>query len=287
MLAIYKRELKAYFHGITGMLFIGILLLFAGFMVFTNNLYGLSSSMAYTLYTSEIILILIVPVLCMRSMAEDRHNKTDMFLLTLPVKTSSIVIGKYLALLTIYAIPVALLALYPLILGLYGEINYVTTYTSILGFLLLGAALIALCQYLSALTESQVIAAVIGIAATFALFSLNTIASFIPSSALASFIGFAVLGIIAGLITYFTVRNLYVALAVGLIIIVPFALIFIFASDMLKSLFPTVLTLVSPFTAFETITTGLFDIAAIGTLISHTVFFVFLTNQSVDKRRWA
>ncbi|MBQ9162193.1 MAG: ABC transporter permease [Clostridia bacterium] len=287
MLAIYKRELKAYFHGITGMLFIGILLLFAGFMVFTNNLYGLSSSVAYTLYTSEIILILIVPVLCMRSMAEDRHNKTDMFLLTLPVKTSSIVIGKYLALLTVYAIPVALISLYPLVLGLYGEINYVTTYTSILGFFLLGAALIAMCQFLSALTESQVIAAVIGIAATFALFSLNTIASFIPSSALASFIGFAVLGIIAGLITYFTVRNLYVALAVGLIIIVPFALIFIFASDMLDSLFPTVLTLASPFTSFETITTGLFDIAAIGTLISHIVFFVFLTNQSMDKRRWA
>jgi ABC-2 type transport system permease protein len=287
MFAIYKRELKSYLNGIMGAIFIGVLLLFIGFMVFTNNLYGLSTSFASTLYSAQVVLILIVPILCMRSMAEDRHNKTDMFLLTMPIKTSQIVLGKYLALVTVYALPVLLTCIYPLILGLYGEINYLTTYSSIFGFFLLGCALIAICQYISGLTESQVIAAVIGVASVFALFSLNTIASFIPSAPLASFIGFALLGIAAGLITYYTVRNIYFAATIGLIIIIPATLVFILAPHMLEAVFPTVLMLASPFTAFENMSNGLFDIAAVFTLVSHIVFFVFLTTQSMDRRRWA
>lgn len=287
MSAIYKREMRSYLTGITGMLFIGILLLFVGFMVFTNNLYGLSSSFADTLYMSQIILILIVPILCMRSMAEDRHNKTDMFLLTLPLKTSSIVFGKYLALLTVFAIPMALIALYPLVLGLFGEINYLTTYSAVLGFILLGAALLALCQYLSSLTESQVIAAVLGVVAVFALFSLGTIASFIPSSPIASFVAFALVGVLAGLLTYYMTRNIIVALSVGLPIVIAVTLIFIFARTLLEAAFPTFLMFCSPFLAFENISSGLFDLAAVVTLISHIVLFTFLTNRSVDRRRWS
>lgn len=287
MLAVYKREMRSYITGITGMLFIGILLLFVGFMVFTNNLFGLSSSFATTLYGSQIILILIVPILCMRSMAEDRHNKTDMFLLTLPLKTTDIVFGKYLALLTVFALPMALVSLYPLILGLYGEINYLTTYSAVLGFFLLGAALIALCQYISSLTESQVIAAVLGVVAVFALFSLGTIASFIPSSALASFIAFAIVGVLAGLLTYYMTRNVTVSLVIGSLIIIPVTLIFIFARTLLEATFPTALMFCSPFIAFENISSGLFDLAAVVTLISHIVLFTFLTNRSADRRRWS
>ena len=76
MFAIYKRELRSYLNGIMGAIFIGVLLLFIGFMVFTNNLFGLSTSFASTLYSAQIILILIVPILCMRSMAVARHFTT-------------------------------------------------------------------------------------------------------------------------------------------------------------------------------------------------------------------
>ena len=287
MSAIYKREMRSYLTGITGMLFIGILILCVGFMVFTNNLFGKISSFATTLYMSQIILILIVPILCMRSMAEDKHNKTDMFLLSLPLKTTDIVLGKYLALLTVFALPMALISLYPLILGLFGQMNYLTTYSAVLGFFLLGAALIALCQYISSLTESQVIAAVLGVVTVFALFSLGTISSFIPSSALASFIAFAVVGVLAGLFTFYMTRNVVVSLVLGLIIIIPVALIFIIVPTALEATFPTLLMFCSPFMAFENISQGIFDLAAVVTLISHIVLFTFLTNRSVDRKRWS
>ena len=120
MSAVYKRELRAYMNNVYGWLFMAILLLFTGYMMFQNNLYDGAPEFELTLSGSQYALLLLIPILCMRSMAEDRHNKTDMFYLSLPMKTSSVVLGKYLAMLTVYAIPCVILCVYPLVLGAFG-----------------------------------------------------------------------------------------------------------------------------------------------------------------------
>lgn len=287
MSAIYKRELKSYMTGMYGIIFMSVLLLFTGFMVFTYNLLSRQADISISLYGSEIILILVVPVLCMRSMAEDKHNKTDMFLLSLPVNTFSIVIAKYLALITVYAIPTAVISIYPLILGMYGDVNYIGSYTSILGFFLLGAALIAICQFLSSLTESQVIAAVLGIVAIMLLFFLDSIATMLPTGHLFSFIAFVVLALILALAAYAAAKNMILSIVIAAVLIVPMSILYIFLPSTFELLFPTVLLILSPFTGFENIIGGLVDLACITTLLSYIVFFVFLTYQSADRKRWS
>ena len=134
MSAVYKRELRAYMNNVYGWLFMAIFLLFTGYMMFQNNLYDGMPEFELTLSASQYALLLLIPILCMRSMAEDRHNKTDMFYLSLPMKTASVVLGKYFAMLTVYAIPCAVICVYPLVLGLFGDVNFLSAYISILFF---------------------------------------------------------------------------------------------------------------------------------------------------------
>jgi ABC-2 type transport system permease protein len=180
MFAVYKREFRAYMHNVYGWLFMSVLLLFVGFMVFLENLMAGASYIEYALLMGEYALVLLVPVLCMRSMAEDRRNKTDLFYFSLPIKTSSVVLGKYFALLSVLALPCAVIAVYPILLGMFGSVNFAGAYSAILFFFLLGAALIAVCQFTSALTDNLVVAAVLGVAAMLILLVLPLLDAIMP-----------------------------------------------------------------------------------------------------------
>ncbi len=181
MFAVYKREFRAYMNNVYGWLFMAVLLLFAGLMMFRENLVVGAPNIEYALLDSEYVLLLMIPILCMRSMAEDKHNKTDMFYLSLPIKTSATVLGKYFALLTVYAIPCAVLAVYPVILGMFGEVHFLSAYSALLFFFLLGAALIAVCQFMSALTDNLVVAAVLGVLSVLILLALSRLESITPA----------------------------------------------------------------------------------------------------------
>ena len=163
MTAIYKRELRACFNSFIGWLFLAVVLFFTGLYVTANNLAQGSAYLTYALQSSLIIFIVAVPILTMRILAEERKNKTDQMILTAPVSVWKIVLGKYLALETVFAIPCVVLCLYPLLLGRYGTIPYGETYVSLLGFFLYGSAAVAVGVFVSSLTESQVIAAVVSV----------------------------------------------------------------------------------------------------------------------------
>ena len=140
MTAIYKREVRACFNSFIGWLFLAVVLFFTGLYVTANNLAQGSPYLTYALQSSLIIFIIAIPILTMRILAEERKNKTDQMILTAPVSIWKIVLGKYLALETVFAIPCVVLCLYPLLLGRYGTIPYGETYVSILGFFLYGSA---------------------------------------------------------------------------------------------------------------------------------------------------
>ena len=182
MLAIYKRELKSYFHSFIGLLFIGVSLFFVG-LYFTvyNVTYG-SPYFSYAISSVIFVFLISVPVLTMRILAEERHNKTDQLILTAPVSVGKIVLGKYLALLTIFAIPTVIISAYPLILSRFGSVPLTEGYLAILGYFLYGAACLAIGVLVSAMTESQVIAAVLTFGALFLGYMMSSICGIISST---------------------------------------------------------------------------------------------------------
>lgn len=288
MIAVFKREFRAYMNNVYGWLFMSVLLLFTGVLVAIYNFIGWSTDIRYALSFGEYALIVMVPILCMRSMSEDKKNKTDLFYLSLPMKTSSVVLGKYFALLAVLAIPTAVLCIYPLIFSLYGQVDFATTYASLLAFFLLGAGILAVCQFISSLTENLVVSAVLGIAVLLALyFVLPVLASILPSSALASFIGFAVLALLAALVAYLATRSLTVTAITAAVLALPLVIVYFVKGEWLAGSLPSLLAVLSPFAQFEYMAMyGLFDLCSMLVFLSYAVLFVFLTVQAADRKRY-
>lgn len=182
MFAVYKKELKSYFHSVIGGLFMAVLLFFIGlyFTVYCLS-YG-SPYFAFVLNSVVIIFLFTVPILTMRILAEERRQKTDQLLFTSPVGLGRIILGKYLALVTILALVILIAGIYPLVLSISGAVPFGETYFALFGFFLFGGACISIGVLISSLTESQVIAAVLTFAALLIGFMMSGISSIISST---------------------------------------------------------------------------------------------------------
>ena len=134
MTAIFKRELKSYLTSMVGYLFIFFVLVLTGIYFSAYQLSGGYSKFETTLSALTFVFLIGVPILSMRVLAEERKQKTDQLLLTAPVSVWDIVFGKYLALVAVFAIPVVIMCVYPLIMSKFGTISYASAYTGILGF---------------------------------------------------------------------------------------------------------------------------------------------------------
>lgn len=182
MIAVLKRELKSYFQNVTGWLFIAAVLAVYGLYFFAYNLRSGYPYISYSLSAMAFIMLIAVPVLTMRSLAEERHSKTDQLFLTAPVSLGKIVMGKYLAMVSVFSIAMAVICVTPLFLSKYGTIPMGESYTAILGFWLYGCTCIAIGMLVSSVTESQVIAAVLSFAALFLGYMMTSITSLISST---------------------------------------------------------------------------------------------------------
>ena len=161
MLAIFKRELRSYFHGMIGAVLTAFMLAATAIYFVALNLgYGLPDFGYYTLCRTIFVLLLYIPVLTMRSFAEERHSRTDQLLLTSPVSVGGIVLGKYFALCVIFALPCLVDAGMILVLKVLGATGTSTlaNFSALLCYYLMGCAAIAIGVFLSSLTENQIIA---------------------------------------------------------------------------------------------------------------------------------
>lgn len=182
MKAIYKRELQSYFKSMTGYIFVFFVFLIVGIYFYVYNLTYGYPSMNVTFNGITFIFLIGIPILTMRVLSEERKQKTDQLLLTAPVSIEKIVCGKYFALLTVYAVPMLVICVYPLIMRSFGKISFAQNYTAVLGFFLLGAANIAVGLFISSLTENQIIAAVLTFLAMFLSYIMSGFESLLPSS---------------------------------------------------------------------------------------------------------
>lgn len=236
MIAIYKKELRFYFYSFIGHLFIGVSLFFIGLYYFVYCLLSGYPYFSSVIGSVIIFFMLTVPILTMRIMAEERHSRTDQLILTAPVTVGQIVMGKFLALMTILAIPTAISAVYPLMLLKFGSVPLGQSYLAVLAFFLYGMVCIAIGILVSSLTESQVIAAVISFVLLFVGYMMPSLCSLISSTG---------------------------------------------------NVLTRILGLYDLYTPFEMMLNGTLNIQSVVYFVSLTALILFLTTQSVQKRRYS
>ena len=286
MLAIYKRELKSYLTSMVGYLFMFFVLLIAGIYFSAYQLSAAYPKFEYTLNAMTFVFLIAVPILTMRVLAEERKQKTDQLLLTSPVSVSGIVMGKYLALVTIYAIPFVILATYPLIMSKFGTVEFGSAYTALLGFFLLGSANIAIGVFFSAITESQVIAAVLTFVFLFAFYMMNGISSFFSQTAMSTAVTFGLLIIALSLMIYSMIKNVVISGAICVVGEIALVVIYLVKSSVFEGGIQQVLEVFNLSSHFENFTNSIFDVTGVLYFLSVIAICIFLTMQTILKRRW-
>ncbi|MGI5970817.1 MAG: ABC transporter [Oscillospiraceae bacterium] len=287
MIAVFKRELRSYFTGITGYIFIAFVLFFVGIFAMFINFRNRVPYFEYVLGNMNFVYLIIIPIITMRTISEERRQKTDQLLYSLPINLSLVVWGKYLAMVAVLLIPTVIMCIYPVFLSFYGSVNLASAYGAIFGFFLLGAALIAVGLFLSSLTDNQIVAAVLSFGVTLLFFLMSPLASLVPSTSMGSFVGFTVLVVILGLIVYLMTRNSTAAAGSAVLLEGCLAAIYFIKPEILEGVFKNLLNSLSVFTRLDNFLNGMFDLTAVVYYLTIILLFVFFTLQSMDKRRWS
>ena len=289
MTAIFKRELRSYFHGMLGYVLTAFLLASSGIYFLALNLgYGLTDFGYYTLYRTIFMLLLYIPVLTMRSLAEERRSRTDQLLLTSPVPVWGIVLGKFFAMCAVFALPCLMDVVMILILWALGGTvpALAANFAALLCYFLLGCAAIAIGEFLSGLTENPIIAAVAGFSVLLLAYMMPSLRSlFNAGSAVALAVFTAIAGaasLIAGLRTRSFILGCltFAALCLGL------TGLFLLQSAWLTEAFSAVLSVLCFFTPFEDFVNNSFSLPTLVYYLTVTGMFLFFTAQSIEKRRW-
>ena len=289
MRAIYRHELSSHFSNLTGYVFGAFLLLFTG--LFTVY-YNVESALAYFEYTLgdiyiALVYVIAIPLLTMRVIAEERKQKTDALLYSLPISMTRVVLGKYLAMLTVLAVPMGIVCLDPLLLSAYGPMHLPTAFGAIGGFFLLGASLLSMGLFVSALTESQAVSAGLCFVVMLVNYFIADLANFIGASAFASYAAYAVVLLLAGLVVYRRTKNQVIG--IGVCLLGQGALLLYYTSNprAFEGSFGELIRKLSVFERFYDFVLGIFNLKSILYLVSVCVLFVYLTVETMEKRRWS
>lgn len=288
MKAIYERELKSYFDSMTGYVFIAFVTMFIGIYFMANNMIGGYPYFSYTLSALVMILMIAVPVLTMRSMSEERRSRTDQLLLTSPVSLWGIVGGKYLSMVTVFAIPMLVACLCPLVIQANGTAFLAGDYAAILTFFLMGCAYISIGLFISSLTESQLISA----AATFGVLLLlilwPELLSFLPTTAQGSAAGLLLLWSLLAFFIYRLTASLPLAAGLEAAGAIVLAAVYFLNESLLDRALVRLLGGIALEDVFDSVVySHVLDLGGLLYYISVTGIMLFLTVQTIERRRWS
>jgi ABC-2 type transport system permease protein len=286
MKAIFRHELSSHFQSVTGYAFGAFMLLFAGIYCMVINLKVGYANFEYVLGSMSFIYIIGIPILTMRTIAEERKQTTDRLLYSLPLTMTKVVLGKYLVLLIMILIPTAVIAFYPLILSSFGDLYLPGAYGALVGFFFLGAALAAVGMFISSLVENQASAAGMCFAVLLLSYFLKSLAGYVSTTAFASFVAFAVLLILLAVIVRLLTKNTFAAVMTALLPGIALVLVYGLMGSSFEGVFPAVMEQISLFERYYQFSDGIFDIQALVFYASVVGVFLFLTVQSMEKRRW-
>ena len=263
MTAVFRRELGSYFKGVLGYLLGAFLLIFVGIYTMAYNLSGYCNNFEYVLSSISFIYLIAVPIISMRALAEEKRQKTDQLLYALPIRLSDVVIGKYLGMVCVLLLPLAITALYPLILSQWGTISFANAYGALFAFFLLGACLLSIGLFISSMTESQVASAVITLVVMLLLYFMSGLASYVSTDSSSSLIALCVLAVLFALVLQVLTKNPILSVGVGAILVGGLFLWHNVDADVFSGLFPNMMNAISVFERFDTFVDGVFDLTGI------------------------
>lgn len=286
MKAIFKREVKSYFTSMIGYVVVAAIFAFISLYYTANNLIYASPDFATSLYSTSLVMLFVLPALSMRSFADERRNKTDQLLLTSPVGIPSIVLGKYLAQIAVFGLPVALACVMPLILSLFGSVSFVSCYAALFGYFLVGASCIAVGTWISALTENQIISYLATFGALLVCYMINSIQTLFTSGNTIAFIVFCIILAVVSVLIGLLCKNVTIGSAVFCIGAVALVLLFKLRPAWLLTAFNQALDALALFDPFIDFVGGMFTLSGVIYYLSVIALFLFLTGQALERRRW-
>lgn len=287
MLAIYKRETKSYFTGMIGYVVVAVMAAFFGLYYSANNLIAGAPDFAVVVNACTMAQLFILPALTMRSFADERRNKTDQLLLTSPVGIPGIVLGKYLAQLTVFAVPMLWACLMPLVLVRFGNVLLPAAYAALLAYFLAGAACIAIGTYISVLTENQIIAYLATFGVLLVCYLMEGIKTLFTTGNLLALVVFSVALAVAAVLVGFACKSLMAGCGVFCVGAVVLVALFSLRPAWLLAAFNRLLSALALYTPFSDFIGGMFSVSAIIYYLSVIGLFLFLTGQALERRRWS
>ncbi len=256
IVAIAKREFNSYFKSPMGWVLLAIYTFISG-LYFSSMLLSSYADASAVLQFMRSLFMILIPLMTMRTISEDKKNGTEVLLATSPASTTQIVLGKYLGTVLMFLAVSAANVLYVIITLAYGGMIDIRYFGTLIAYLLTAFTYLAIGVFASALTENQIIAAVI----SFVIF-----VSFEVLSALSQMIG-----------------NLLTSLLnqIDFLDKIPAATETAAGQGLANAL-----NWLNPSNRLEGFASGTFDLLTIIYFISMIVIFLYLTVQVMDKRRW-
>ncbi len=287
MLACLKRELKSYFATLNAWIYMVVFLVVIGIYTLSVNFYSAYPELEYALSSTTVMLMLLVPILTMRFFTEEHQKGITPLLYSLPVPLYQQVLAKFFACAIVFSLPLVLLCFYPLILSLYGEVVFATAYWGIFGYWLMGLCMIAIGMFLSSLTKSPSIAAVL----TFLVFLLSYlsigVAKLLPTAPVASFLVLAVLAILAGGLLSYLTKSKWCGIIVSLTLLTAFCILFAVVPQVFRGLIIDLVEWISLFDRYYSFYNGIVDLTAIIYYLSLMGVGLLFCVLSVEKKRWS
>ncbi len=288
MIAIFIRELRAYFQGIIGFVFMGFFLLISGLLFTVVNLLQSSPEYNNLLGSITFIFLIVVPILTMRLFTEEVRQRTDQLLLTSPLSLTGIVLGKYLAAQAVFLMTLIITFIYPILLSTVtlGKLAMPHIIGAYIGFFLLGSSFIAVGLFVSSLTDNQVIAAVVTFGALLLMWIIDIVQQAVPSDQTAGLIFAAILAALVALFVYLTIRNWIVTILTVLAGAALLVILFIVDAKGYEGLIVRFLQWFSLLKRYGEFSQGVLSLGPIVYYVSFCTAFIFLTVRVIEKRRW-
>jgi len=286
MIAIMKKELRAYFTQMIGYNVLVLMVLLTGLFFALLNVMPRSPNFHIVLSNFLVFLILVVPIITMRLFAEESRNRTDQLLFTSPLTVTQIVLGKYLAASLLFSAAMGVTMLFPLMLSQYGELPTNQIIGAYVGFILMGMALIALGLFISVMTDNQITAAVFTFGAVFVVFLMDAIAGAMPTDTISSLVFVALLVLAVAGIWYNSTKHIKSAIilaAAGIVVIVA---LYFFNNLIFDGVIVRFLRWISLFSRYHNLTRGVLNLSDIVYYVTFGMMFIYFTINVIEKRRW-
>ena len=286
MIAIFKKELRMFFIQMTGYIFLAFSIFLVALFYVAINVFGRMPDFHQVLSASTILFFLMIPTATMRLFADETKSGTDRLIFTSPLSVWQIVFGKYLAASVLFLLAILITILFPFMISRFGELPLAQITGAYVGFTLMGLGFIALGVFISSLTENQIIAAVATFGAIFMFFVLDGLAGAMPADARSGL--FFILLIIAGIagLLYHSIKNWKIPLILFVILGAIALTVFLLEPILFDGLIGRAFRWTSVFSRYDTLTRGALNIEDIVFYISFAGLFIYLTVNSIEKRRW-